>query len=120
MPAYCPSEQRAVIIFGADNNLPIRAIADLVGCGKTAVADTIKIFKETGSTERKPRPGRPPLLDTPKRKQLLDLVTADKENRRLCLNKVHTLFIAHTDQEVSKTTIRRNLQKVGLNSRIPS
>src|SRR4051794_6148066 len=78
------AEERGAIIYGHKRGDSVRVIAKALGRGKTTVADIIAHYKETGSTEPKFRPGRPPLLDSPARARLKTLVTNDIEgNRRL-------------------------------------
>ncbi|GBC38667.2 transposable element Tcb2 transposase [Rhizophagus irregularis DAOM 181602=DAOM 197198] len=73
-------------------------IAEKLGCGKTAVYDVLKRFRETGSFTPKKKSGRPPLFNSPTRQELKAFV---QENAR-------------KKQPVSASTIRRNLRKARL------
>ncbi|CAB4460805.1 unnamed protein product [Rhizophagus irregularis] len=94
-------------------------IAEKLGCGKTAVYDVLKRFRETGSFTPKKKSGRPPLFNSPTRQELKAFVQENGENRRLCSKKIATVWTARKKQPVSASTIRRNLRKVGLRACIP-
>ncbi len=111
------SEQRGGIIYGHQNGDSYRTIAARVGCSKTAVAETVKRFLETGSTEpQAARSGRPPLIRTPPRNALKKIVT--EEDRHLSTSQVTNLFNTRAHLNVSKSTIRRALYKENLKCRI--
>jgi len=108
--------KRGAIIYAHKYGDSSRVIAKRLGCGKTAVNDIIKLFHDTCTTTPGKRPGRPPILDTPKRAQLKTLV---KNNRRLGTVKIKNLWEARTEEQITTVTLRRTLKKVGLKSCIP-
>jgi transposase len=110
-------EQKGAIIYGYLKKDSYRAIATLVGCGKSAVGEVIKKFRETGtmdSRSEKKRPGRPKLLTSTNRSYLKDLVI--NGNRRLNLSQITNLFSIKKKIKVSKNTIRRALHEENLKS----
>ncbi len=111
------AEQRGAIFFCRQRGDSYRTIATTVGCGVSTVFDTLKRIDETGTTNSKPRSGRPPLIEPSQRNQLKRLVTNDKgKNRRLCTAEVQQLWKKKTGQDVSTRTIGRTLRAVGLNN----
>jgi len=107
--------QRGAILYGHQRGDSCRKIAETVHCSKSAVCNTLKRYTETGSTDSRPRKGRPKLFNTPQRTQLKRLVTNDKtKNRRLCAAGIQALWKKKTTQEASTPTIRRTLHSIGL------
>ena len=83
------AEQRGAIFFCRQRGDSYRTIATTVGCGVSTVFDTLKRIDETGTTNSKPRSGRPPLIEPSQRNWLKQLVTNDKgKNRHLCTAEV--------------------------------
>src|SRR6266540_340380 len=113
------AEQREAIFYCRQRGDSYQKIADIVGCGKITVFDTLKRYAKTGSIKSKSQSGRPYLINNNQRKQLKRLVTNDKaQNRRLYASEVKKLWKKKTEQEVSVNTIRYTLYSVGLNNRV--
>jgi transposase len=109
---------RGAIAYGHNQGQSIRTIAKNLGCSKSAVGVVVKRLKETGTVEpQTKRPGRPPLLSTPNRSELKQIIThQDEHNRRLNKNQITSLFTARSGIEVSASTIQRNIKLIGLRS----
>ncbi len=72
-------------------------------------------MNDTGTTNSRPRSGRPPLIKSSQRNWLKRLVVNDKgKNRRLCTAEIQQLWKKKTGQDVSIRTVGRTLHKVGL------
>ncbi|CAI2196152.1 15803_t:CDS:2, partial [Funneliformis geosporum] len=67
--AHIPKTHDA-IIYGKKCGQSGRTIAKNVGCSKTAVYNTLKCFRQTGSSTPKKQTGRPPLLNIPSQQEL--------------------------------------------------
>jgi len=107
--------QKGAILYGHQLGHSCRKIAETVGCGPSAVSACIRRYKTTGSTDTKPRSGRPRLFTTPNCNQLKRLVTK-KNNRRKCTREVQALWKEKSGQDASTPTIRRTLHIIGLNN----
>src|SRR5581483_9461907 len=97
-------KQKSAIIYGFQRKDSYRTIAAHVGCKKSVVGNIINKFIKTGSTEPRPRTGRPRLLDDRARITLKKLV---KKNRFLYNAELTNLFTSKTKIKVSERTIRR-------------
>ena len=92
-------------------------IAETVNCGASAVSACLRRYKATGSTDKKPRSGRPRPLKTPDCNRLKRLVTKNEKTRRLCVGAIQGLWEKKTNQKVSTLTLRRTLHITGLGNR---
>src|SRR5690349_10898366 len=113
------SEQLGMVRMGQQVGLSYRAIAEQVGCSKTAVGNALQRLKESGTLEPKTRPGRAPLLQTPERKRLKTLITnRNNSRRRLYANQLTSFWTSRTKEKVSTKTVRRALHKENLYARV--
>ena len=86
------AEQRGAIFYCRQRGDSYQKIADIVGCGKITVFDTLKRYAKTGLMKSKFRSGRPYLINNNQRKRLKRLVTNDKaQNQRLCASGIKKL-----------------------------
>jgi hypothetical protein len=67
----------------------------------------------------KKRLGRPRILNETERKHLKSLVVRNKKTRRQTLSQIRSTFINETNKPISIQTIRNELAKENLHSRIP-
>ena len=85
-------EQRGAIIYCHQRGDSYRTIATTVGCGVSTVFDILKQIDKTGTTDSRPRSGRPPLIGPSQQNRLKRLVTNNKgKNRRLCTAEIKQL-----------------------------
>ncbi|CAI2171479.1 14215_t:CDS:1, partial [Funneliformis geosporum] len=117
MKALTPKTHGA-IIYGKKCGQSGRTIAKNLGCSKTAVYNTLKRLRQTGSSTPKKQTGRPPLLNTPSQQELKAFVQENGENRRLCAKKLSTVWTSRLKNPISAFTIRRTFKKVGLSAHI--
>jgi len=111
------AKQCGAIFYCCQRGDSYQKIADIIGCEKITVFDTLKRYAKTGSMKSKSRSERPYLINNNQRKRLKRLVTNDKaQNRRLCASGVKKLWKKKTEQKVSVNTIRHTLYSVGLNN----
>jgi transposase len=108
------SAQRGTIFYLNKRGESCRSIAKAVGCGSSTVFDTLKRYGATGSTESRPRSGRPPVVTTNQRRQLKRLVTSKTQNRRLCTAGVQELWKKKSGKDISVRTVGRALRSTGL------
>ena len=111
------AEQCGTIFFCRQRGDSYWTISETVGCGVSTVFDTLKRIDDTGTTNSKPRSGRPPLIEPSQRNQLKRLVTNDKgKNCYLCIVEVQQLWKKKISQNVSTHTIGQTLHAVRLNN----
>jgi transposase len=110
-------DQKGAILYGYQHGHSCRKIAETVNCGASAVSACLRRYKATGSTDTKPRSGRPRLLETPDRNRLKRLVIKNEKTRRLCVGAIQGLWEKKTNQKVSTPTLRRTLHITGLGNR---
>jgi len=91
-----------------------RAISEKTGYGKTTIHNIITKYRNTGILTVAPRSGRPKKLDERDKRHLKIIVN---QNRRNSAEKVKKDFIESSGKEVSKSTIKRALYKMGYHSR---
>jgi len=106
------------ILYRYQHGHSCRKIAETVNCGASAVSACLRRYKATGSTDTKPRSGRPRLLETPDHNRLKRLVTKNEKTRRLCVGAIQDLWEKKTNQKVSTPTLRRTLHIAGLGDRV--
>ena len=108
-------KQRGTIFYCRQRGDSYRKISATVRYGVLTVFDTLKRIDDTGTTDSRPRSGRPPLIESSQRNWLKKLVANDKgKNFRLCTAEIQQLWKKKTGQDVSTRTIGRTLRDVGL------
>lgn len=108
-------QQRESIIRASKLGYSNRSIANVVGCHHSTVS---VVLSQPSLPPKNPlkRHGPPPLLTSPDRQRLKDLVT-DKW-RNFTADEIRLAWEEAEGQSVSAKTIRRALHKVGLHSRV--
>lgn len=109
--------QRGGIIIAKKLGHSNRKISATVGCSRSSVRRVWRsyLLKEFP----KKRKGRPRLLNESEREQLKSSVVANKKTRRKTLSQIRSDFVNKTNKTISTQTIRKELAKEGLHSRIP-
>lgn len=98
-------------ILAYSENLNAAQIAKKMGRDPTTIRRFIAKYKSTGNIENLPRSGRPTVLNTNEKEQLINKVT---RNRRVPLHKaVNTLGL-----NCSLTTVKKTLYKAGFHSQV--
>ena len=83
------AEQRDAIFFYHQRGDSYRTITTTVGCGVSTVFDTLKRMDDTGTTNLRPRSGRPSLLRPLQQNWLKKFVTNNNgKNCRICTPEI--------------------------------
>ena len=82
---------------------------------KDAVYNTIKRYENCDGVQSASRSGRPKTLNGDDQKTLEEIIN---QNNRNSLDQIRETFSVVTGKEVSMRTIRRNLHKLGIHSRV--
>ncbi|CAB5366696.1 unnamed protein product [Rhizophagus irregularis] len=91
--------------------------AEVVGCSRSSVQ---RVWKSYESEElSKKRTGRPKTLTESERKLLKRSVIRNKKTRRQTLSQIRLNYVNKTNKTASTQTIRKELAKENLHSRIP-
>ncbi|CAB5357212.1 unnamed protein product [Rhizophagus irregularis] len=91
--------------------------AEVVGCSRSSVQ---RVWKSYESEElSKKRTGRPKTLTESERKLLKRSVIKNKKTRRQTLSQIRLNYVNKTNKTASTQTIRKELAKENLHSRIP-
>ncbi|XP_065650337.1 uncharacterized protein LOC136078491 [Hydra vulgaris] len=106
-----PAEIRQKVIVLHEEGYSKRQILSKTGCSKTAVAEIIKKFRETGSLEDRKKSGRPPKLIKDEYKYLK---TLSLRNRKKTSTEFTKDINTATGKNVSSSCIRRHQLKSGL------
>ncbi|KAI4872592.1 hypothetical protein NFI96_002177 [Prochilodus magdalenae] len=109
---------RGQIVVARRLGQSISQTAKLVGCSRSAVANTYRKWCVEGqTTSRRRGVGRPRLIDARGQQMLSHLVQAD---RRPTVAQVTEIFNDGYERNVSQHTVHRTLLRMGLRSRRPS
>ena len=100
--------ERQKVIVLREEGYSQRQISSKTGYSKTAVTETIKKFRETGSLEDGKKSGRPPKLTKDDNKYLKAL---SLRNRKITSTELAKDINTATGKNVSSSCIRRHLLK---------
>jgi transposase len=81
---------------------------------QSTVHRIISKWKETGDIKNKPRSGRPSKLTDEENQSLKQILLNDSNSRRQTTDEVTRLINDDLDIEVSKSTVRREIKKMGV------
>ena len=111
-------EKRVAIITLRNEGQSVRKIGKTLKVSPSAVAKTIKRYKETGSHEDRPRKGRPRVTSAAEDKFIR---VTSLRNRRLTAAQIRDQVNAtqsSSSRHISRTTVKRRLCESGLHGRI--
>ena len=94
--------------------ISVRKIGESLGHPKSTVQDVITAYKN-GCETPAPRSGRPPILNDRDGRHLKKVLNT---NRRTNINEICENFISSTSTNISKSTLKRYLHKLGIYGRI--
>jgi transposase len=114
---HLTESQRGEIIGLYKDKQSLSKISKLLKIHRTTVSRTIKNYLNRNNLTTLPKTGRPKLL-TSKDKTILKKIV--KKNNKKSAEQIRNKFIEKTNIEVSTKTIRRNLHKMNIFSRIPA
>lgn len=113
MPKFSISEKSVIIALWKEG-LSTREIGEKIGRGKSSIAELIKKFKATGTTERSKGSGR-------KRKTTIVedkfLVLRSKRNRFRTSTKLQADLVTARGTVISTSTVRKRLLEANLRAR---
>jgi transposase len=115
MVKRAPRTEREIIIDQWQKGSSQTSIAAYLGRSRDFVGDTIRRFEETGSTEDRPRIGRPAKLTT---KILQRLKRTAKGKRGKSRKDLSKLVEAEYGVSVHRTTVTKAFHRLGLRSKI--
>jgi len=93
----------------------LREIAKTVGKTHSTIQSVIKKFKNTGSVDTLPRKGRPKILSSRDKRNIIKKIVI---NPRLSAPKLAADFALETGKTIHAENIRRVLRKSGFNGRV--
>ena len=113
-----PSEsQKGEIIAAKRLGHTNSAISKVIGCSCSSVRRVLESY-ELGNPLKK-QTGRPRIFNKSERQCLADSVVRNKKACRQSLFEIRLNYIDETNKPISTQTIRKELAKKGLHSRIP-
>jgi len=92
-------------------------ISAVVGCSRSSVRRVWESYELKKLSKK--RTGRPRILNNAERKYLKRSVIRNKKTRRQTLSQIHLNIINKTNKTISKQTVRNELARQSLHSRIP-
>ena len=104
-----------IIVSMRNEGYTLQHIADTLNIRRGTVSDVIVRFKKRGSTENKPRSGRPRILDPRDERSLVRLA---RSNRKTPLGDLTNKFNQHRPARVSQRTAQRCLYRQGYHRRV--
>lgn len=107
MKAYSVDFRQKIIDTYQNTGISQRALAQRFGVALSFVTKLLKQWRETGTLEAKPRPGRPRKVNQEHEKILIELV---EEHNDWTLAEYQEELEKRTQVQVSTTTICRILQ----------
>ncbi|KAF0046089.1 hypothetical protein F2P81_002618 [Scophthalmus maximus] len=113
-----PKEKRVAIITLRNESQSVRKIGKTLKVSPSAVAKTIKRYKETCSHEDRPRKGRPRVISAAEDKFIR---VTSLRNRRLTAAQIRDQVNAtqsSSSRHISRTTVKRRLCESDLHGRI--
>lgn len=113
---HMSNDMRELIIKLHKEKKSLRQIAKIVGKTHSTVQSVVKKFEMTGSVNTLPRSGRPKILNSRDRRNIIRKVN---ENPRISAPKLAVDVELEIGKIVHPENIRRILRKSGLNGRIP-
>ena len=107
------------IIYGKKCRQSGHTIAKNLEYSKMAVYNLLKQLCQTDSSIPKKWTDHLSLLNIPSWQELKAFVQKNSKNRRFCLKKLATVWIAYINQPISEKTIHCNFKKIGISACIP-
>ncbi|MBW0462508.1 hypothetical protein O181_002223 [Austropuccinia psidii MF-1] len=105
MPPQLDHQTRGSIVSMSKAGMSIRIISDKTGVPSSTVHDTIRKYRERGTVNSLPRPGRPRKLNDSDMRHLSQVV---RQSNREPLKKIKSSLMA----DVSTRTIQRAMRQV--------
>ncbi len=114
-PRLTKEQNRVKIVTLKGEGLSLREIKLRTGSDRRTIQRVCKKFRETGSFEAIPNPGRPPLLDDRKKRVIAQIL---RKNEATNAESIRKEAKAHHEIDVSRDTIARALKSFGFVARI--
>lgn len=103
--------QRSSLVTLWALNLSVSQIQQMTGCDSRTITARINQYNQTGFVADQPRPGRPPVTDPAEDEAIVNLAVTQRFT-------TPQRIISDLELTVSRRTIRRRLNAVGLGGRI--